>query len=851
MPSKARHLVAALLITAVALVMYSDVLFLSDPAIRYPWSSDAWGHLIKADYLLEQIEQGDWYPDLFPQWYNGQQMLRYYAPLPYYGLAGLLPVSGDTFAAGNWFLFLAALFGGLSMLLFARRFGLVFATIGGIMLLLLPDNIRVAFAEGNLPRVLAASLLPAMFFFYLNLLTGEGNRRLPFVGTAVLVSLTILSHAMMGAIFGVCLALFAVVYWLTASGSVKSVGLAILALFTGALLAGWWLLPSLTGGITDLNVEAASEALARFPWNVSFNPLLRVSNKEAYYIGVSLLIPLVLLMFYWRRVDGLVKSLFIASFITLLISSTLFNDLYTALPFNQLFWPLRYMTFTGFLLILSAIALLSSVWRLSGPRAQSVGRFVVVGLVLVVLLDFWQSTPLIRTRDVPPEVQQVAELLRDSDGWRVATADLSQLGSSPSYLFSTVGGKEQVYGWAYQGAITSPVLAMINQAIEKGYPAFAIDRLERLGADSIVVLNTTPQSVYKISPEFRQALPEAGYEVRFRGNRMNVYQRDGAPRVYKVETSIFAIGSGAQNLALLFPEVLAATDTTLDNYSLDFLSEFDTLVLTGFDWNDKGKAEEMVRELAGKGQRIMIDLTGSPVEVFSRIPEFLDVYGERVLLTERPILSFRGTMDERTELLRPFEVGYPSWKAVVPQGLDTEDITFDFRGVTGAVLGGKSVGESSVKFLGLNLIFHAVLTGDPVAIDILERELDIQANRRPTTAVPMIGYTATQEGYQFSLDISEPGSYIVPVAYHAGTVVYVDGQETPSVAIDNLPLIRLSAGTHSVEIKSLTTRVYLLGQAATGLGVLLVAATLLAGTGILHNGIVFLQRKPRARESRL
>ncbi|MCH7744946.1 MAG: hypothetical protein IIC84_02605, partial [Chloroflexi bacterium] len=335
MPSKARYPVAALLITAVALVVYSDVLFLSDPSIRYPWSSDAWGHLIKADYLLEQIKQGDWYPDLFPQWYNGQQMLRYYAPLPYYGLVGLLPVSNDTFAAGNWFLFLAALGGGLSMLLFARRFGLVFATVGGIMLLLLPDNIRVAFAEGNLPRVLAASLLPAMFFFYLNLLTGESkNRRLPFIGTAAFMCLTILSHAMMGAIFGACLALFAIVYWLTASGNVKQVGLALLALFAGVLLAGWWLLPSLTGGITDLNVEAASEALARFPWNVSFNPLLRASNKEAYYIGVSLLIPLVLLMFYWRRVDGLVKSLFIASFITLSISSTLFNDLYTALPFN-------------------------------------------------------------------------------------------------------------------------------------------------------------------------------------------------------------------------------------------------------------------------------------------------------------------------------------------------------------------------------------------------------------------------------------------------------------------------------------------------------------------------------------
>ena len=132
MSSWLRYGVATLVITTAAFIVYRGVIFQSDPALRYPWSSDAWGHLIKADYLSEQIGEGVLYPDVFPQWYSGQQMLRYYAPLPYYGLVGLFPMTDDTFVAGNWFLFLAALVGGLSMLLYARRFGLVFATIGGI-----------------------------------------------------------------------------------------------------------------------------------------------------------------------------------------------------------------------------------------------------------------------------------------------------------------------------------------------------------------------------------------------------------------------------------------------------------------------------------------------------------------------------------------------------------------------------------------------------------------------------------------------------------------------------------------------------------------------------------------------
>ena len=54
------------------------------------------------------------------------------------------------------------------MLLFSRRYGLFWATLGGVFLVLMPDNLRVAFAEGNLPRVLASALLPATFYFTLN-----------------------------------------------------------------------------------------------------------------------------------------------------------------------------------------------------------------------------------------------------------------------------------------------------------------------------------------------------------------------------------------------------------------------------------------------------------------------------------------------------------------------------------------------------------------------------------------------------------------------------------------------------------------------------------------------------------
>ncbi|MCI0841730.1 MAG: hypothetical protein J4N64_08135 [Chloroflexi bacterium] len=838
MPHNRRVLWAALFITAISFLIYWDVLWPADPSLRYPWSYDSWGHLIKAEYLQEQIATGTWYPDIFPQWYNGQQMLRYYAPLPYYALVGLLPAAGDVFVAANWFLFIAALFGGLSMLLYARRYGPTFAMFGGVLLVLMPDNIRVAFAEGNLPRVFAAALLPAAFFCLLNVLTADRRRGYWFAGLAGMTALVVLSHAMMGAIFAACFSLFVVVYWLTGKANSRYVLQGLLGIFTGVLLSSWWLLPSLTGGITELNVEAATEALAKFPWNVAFNPSVRQYDKEALYVGLTFLLTLSLGWVYWKHLDGVMRAMLIVGVVTLTISSTLVSGLYSALPLSHLFWPLRFMTFSGFLLVLLTVALISTTWGLSGRGRRSFGRFAAVGIVALMLLDFWQSASLVVTAPAPEEITHVAELLEGSSGWRVATADLSLLGSSPSYLFSTGTGREQVFGWAYQGAATAPLLASINQAIEKGFAAYALDRLDRLGSDDIVVLKTTSESRYHVSEEFREALPDAGYELTYRGRRLELYQRQGGPRAYRVDTRVFAVGSGAQNVSLVFPEILVGSDTALDSYSVEFLSQFDTLILAGFNWRSRGVAEDMVRQLAAGGQRIVIDLTGTPPDLLVRIPRFLDVYGERILLYDPPRLDSVYDLggQGRGALLQPFDSEIRPWQAYVPQGLEHKSVTFDFQGAQAVAVGTKDVGQGSVTFLGLNLMFHSVLTGDPVAIDVLERELGVKAHRRPDFGVVSLDdYRAGQSGYRFSMDIPEDGLYLLPIARHTGTALFANGNRIPTLTVDTLMLAELPRGRLDVEVRSLKTPVYAAGMATTLVGALITLMMLLPGVKFSRN----------------
>jgi 6-pyruvoyl-tetrahydropterin synthase len=159
-----KYAFAVLIITLSALAVYHSLLF---PPFeqRFPWGSDTWGHLFKADYLYHEILKGNFYPQFTEYWYNGTQPFRYWAPLPYYVLALLEAISGDIFTAGNLFIVLCALGGGLSWLLLSRWMGIWPAAMSGVIWLLWQDNVRVALSEGNVPRILATALLPCCLLF--------------------------------------------------------------------------------------------------------------------------------------------------------------------------------------------------------------------------------------------------------------------------------------------------------------------------------------------------------------------------------------------------------------------------------------------------------------------------------------------------------------------------------------------------------------------------------------------------------------------------------------------------------------------------------------------------------------
>jgi uncharacterized membrane protein len=144
--------------------------------------------MLRMDFLISSIQQGDLAPSIYPDWYMGMQLFRYYPMLSYYLLIFIKQVCGQSLAAVNWFIVLSAWLGGVSCLLYRRWVGWITAISAGLVYLVLPDNVRVAFSEGNLPRVLASAFVPLLFFFILDHLENSKHKG-DLAGIAVLFML--------------------------------------------------------------------------------------------------------------------------------------------------------------------------------------------------------------------------------------------------------------------------------------------------------------------------------------------------------------------------------------------------------------------------------------------------------------------------------------------------------------------------------------------------------------------------------------------------------------------------------------------------------------------------------------
>lgn len=790
------------LLIAVLLIHYK-VLLIPAPRELYPWASDTLGHVAKAEYLQRVLAAGDLRPSLFPDWYLGLQIFRYYPPLPYYLLAGVTVLVGNPVLAANWFIVGCALAGAAAWLPYHRWLGWQLAVTGGILYTLLPDHVRVAFAEGNLPRVLATALLPVAFYLLLRALKDGATVR-HRLALALVVTAIVLSHAMMAAIYGVTLALFAVLCCFGTRSDFRRLAQAGAASAGGILLAGWWLVPSLRGGITDLNAVAVADAQPVIPISQFLNPVTRIDNPEMVYIGAALLVFVIVLLVVRRGRSRHTVALTLTGLVCVLITVPGANDIFRSLPAHHLFWPTRFLGVASFLMLLALL------WQIRSWSVPLIGLGLV--MILLVAMDSAGSLGLIHLRPPRDDLVQVSRRLAHLDGWREATLDDSRLGSAATRYIARNGEREQVFGWAYQGARIARNLAALNEGLHAGFTTYLVDRLALYGVDDVLLLNDIP-GAFRLA----EALRTSGFRPAYGSDDVTLYHQDGIPRAYIYTQHVLGIGRGAQNFAYLFPEVKVGSSAYVDDYDRADLLAYDTLILSDFRWHNKPAAETLIQKVAAAGTTVVVDLTGVPENPLARTPRFLGVWGERIILPKHS-LAIRYDNGRRDRLA--FDAHDALWYTHTPQGMQVEKAEISYLGERASAFGYTPYGEGRVWFVGLNLAYHAVLTQDAAAIDLLGEVLHLSPTSTDYRSVQLQGYRAHHNGYRFAYRLATSRPLIVPIAHHNGTVVSVDGRPVATQSIENLIVFDAPAGTHDVSIRVEPTLTHTAGWIVTVLGAL-------------------------------
>lgn len=804
-------ILAALFIIGAAVWAYYPLLTAPLDKI-YPWGADTWGHLYKAEFLYRQMTQGHFLPQFDANWYNGCQPFRYWAPLPYYVIVLINGFTHNIFVAGNYYIFGCALISALAWLLFSRRLGLGVTAVIAMIWLIWPNNLQVSLDEGNLPRILATAILPFMLIAFMHAV--EKGRKWIWLMVVLLVNITILCHAMMGAVYCVCLMMFAVCMWIFGCCSIGGVVRGLLAIIAGIGTSAWWLLPSLKGGLTGMDAQAAAGSVRYVSPLVSFDPILRFTDRPFLYWGISLLFVIIFTLVMWKKKPGWAKALFCCGFFTLIITFPFLAWVHRLLPLNSLLWPQRFTTFAGLALFLAAFSFNPGFFKEINLRKKHFITGIEVLLLAALLVDSYFSMILmVKGQSEPEPVISCANEIQKLPGWREATMDLSHIQSAPSYLFSSLSKREQVFGWAWQGAGTAQNIMLLNTAFEREYYPFMFKELMQLGATELVVKN----DLVKHPEKLQMWAERSGYKLIRESADLSYWHKNAGPYMVKKNEGCLAIGQYASIYALQFPSVEIGSSNLLDDYKLESLKKYQVIILTGTSWHSKTRAESLMMDYVKSGGKLIVDFTGFPLDVLSRQPKFLGIYAEPISMRGGTIIKTA----EKSYNTYPFSSEHENWRAYIPQGLDGGTVSFKYMGNDAYMVGYKQVADNKMWFLGANPAYHSMLTKDPGIVKILGDLIEIPGADRPAI-IPFKTYRIDENGYSMSYQSDEISNAIIPIAGLDSWKASIDGKNVEITSFENLVELRLPAGFHTIKLEIDNPPVYSWGKALSLVSLVLI-----------------------------
>lgn len=713
----------------------------------YPESAliDTFGHFFKINYLYESLREGVLYPIYTEYWYNCMELFRYWPPLSYYAVALLqFCVGGDVLDAYFVFAGMVYFVNMLGWLLIGRREERIgFAFVVGNLYFFCPDNIRVFLAEGNIPRIFIASLLPFVFYSTWEIVHYKKYKH--FISLSVVIWLITTAHYMIAAMTGISVFVFCAIYSILNKRWRELIYITI-DLALSYMVTGIMLLPGLTGGgLTSQSSEASVATISQWAQEAvkSLNPLFRVGEGaiSSFYFGLAVFVIAVLGVI---AADKKMGAGFITTVLIFISTTTTASAVVRLLPLSQVFWMQRFVPMAMCLFFLALI-----LWK-------KLKKTAIIIFVIVLFADgAGEAALLVKHKELTfrEEIEQDVDayLLPEAKALtqnRLGTLDYSLWGSIPSwYLTGDMDDTNVQYsfGWAYQGAETMENIVSINEGAEGAFFAYVFDRFLELGDDVVLVYK---REFAEHSEDLVRAAQQVGYTLyRENDEAWIFYIKDvegpfGIIKQYKN----LAIGQHAQAICYLYPQFGWGDSTVIEDYTLEELMQYEKLYLSGFTYRDKAEAEALLTAAADNGVKIYIDMQHIPLNKLSGKAEFLGVYAQFVSFTEKfPILS----TDNGSQFKLDFStIAYEVWNTVYLSGAEKVLKSAYYDSTTNLAYLAQN-GNDNITFLGFNPIYYYQENQIPELQTFLEELFEEEPGQ--VCPVEIVPIEVTYEGHRVTV----------------------------------------------------------------------------------------------------
>lgn len=721
---------------------------------NYPVGSDTMCHVYKGSVLLDQIKHGNWYPLYDRYWYNGVQMMRYWAPLPVYFLAMCQALAGGVDLNG-YLMFVGLVFylGALSWLYIGvKKERMALGGFFGILWFFMPNNLMALFVEGNLPRTLSMVLLPLFFYCVYEYLFEDHWKTL--YGLIPVFTGIVLCHTGYAGMIVLAMLVFLLVFRIATKEKGKCLPV-ILAMVLPFAIIGIWMFPSLKGGITNTDSSQVMVGFFQSAWK-SLDPLRRLREGCVdFYFGLAAFLIAVFGMLFGKKKESV-------GFVTaVVIFACTTNSLYYVLvhfPGSQYLWMLRFISIALCMILYSLL-----IWK-------TLRKWILAVCIVLLVADVVPSLSLVYQG--VGEVTAAERMDQLSDDYlltearkitkqRIAVIGVDYMGATGTYLTTDYDHDRvsQTFGAGWQSAATANNIVHLDEAAKYGCYSYLFDRSLAMGDDTLLIRIANLKNQEKDISAVTTAAKALEYELIQQNDGYLLYHRE-TPTTFGVVSHYTGIGIGtsAVNLAYTDPDIEEGFSNNLNDYSFEELSMYKMVFLSGFTYDNKEKAEKLVNELGDAGVRVVISGDGIPEADKKGTREFLGVTCHPVKFQNGYPLLYceQGQVD-----CQLFDRQYKDWQTVYFTGLHRSEGYFFENNLQLDFLGTSE--NSNVYFMGLNLTYHYSLTQDPEARVLIDLAIKDCLQPLPERTLVPLAITYEKDGIEIK---SMEDQVNTTLAYH-------------------------------------------------------------------------------------